>query len=224
MRTEWKQSRRAWYAGGAAITLVLITLGWFAVIGPKRASTSSIQNQTADAQTENIALRSKVSSLQAQDKKLPLLIAQLAQIQKELPAGSGMPALITQVMQQAQAAGVTLTSVTAGTPTVVTGTAAAPAPVANPAGHLFSIPVNLVGDGSLAQQRALLAAIQTVGPRRSLITSVGYTPVTPKTGAAPLIQSIDLHTTMSVKMQVFVAPQSPADEAALKQQLSSKPR
>lgn len=224
MKPELKQSRRAWYAGGAFVALVLVALGWFAVIGPERASTSSIQNQTADAQSQNLALRSKVSSLQAQEKKLPILINQLAEVQQELPSDSGMSAYITQVMRQAQAAGVTLTSVTAGAPTVVSAGTATSAPVANPAGHLFSIPVNLVGDGSLAQQRALLAAIQGAGPRRSLITSVGYTPIAPKTGAAPVIQSIDLHTTMSLKLQVFVAPQSPADEAALKQQLAAKPR
>jgi hypothetical protein len=222
--SELRQSRRAWYAGGAAGALALIALGWFLVIGPEVDSTASTRNQTADAESQNLVLRSKVSSLQAQDKNLPTLISQLAQVQKELPAESGMSAYITQVMKQAQAAGVALTSVTAGVPTLVTaGTGAAGASVANPAGHLFSIPVNLVGDGSLAHQRSFLAAIQTAGPRRSLVTSVGYTPVVPKSGLISPVQSIDGNCTMSLKLQVFVAPQSPAEEAALKQQLSSKP-
>ncbi|MDQ2836224.1 MAG: hypothetical protein M3Y42_14925 [Actinomycetota bacterium] len=221
--SELRQSRRAWYAGGAAAAAALIALGWFVVIGPETASTASIKNQTADAATQNLVLRGKVSSLKAQDKKLPTLLSQLAEVQRELPSGSGMSAYLTQVMAQAQAAGVTLTSVTAGAPTVVTSGTAASAIVANPAGHLFSIPVNLVGDGSLAQQRKLLTAIQTAGPRRSLVISVGYTPVTAATSGGSAVQSIDVHTTMSVKLQVFVAPQSPADEAALKQLSSATP-
>ena len=221
--TDWKQSRRAWYAGGAAGALVVVAIGWFGVIGPELSSTSSTKTQTADAQMQNIALQGKVRALKEQDKKLPTLVRQLAEVQQELPAGSGMSAYITQVMKQADAAGVTLTSVTAGAPTVVTaGTAATSAPVTNPAGHLFSIPVNLVGEGSLAQQRKLLAAIQTAGPRRSLVTSVGYTPVSASGSGTSSVQSIDARTTMSLKLQVFVAPQSPADEAALKEQLSIK--
>lgn len=218
---ELPQSRKAWIGGGAAGAVLLIALGWFGVLGPEFASTTSTKSETADVQMQNAALSGKVSRLRAQDKQLPALVNQLAAVQQELPADSGMPAYITQLMRQAQAAGVRLTSIAAGVPTLVTAGAPGTAPtvVGDPAGHLFAIPVNVVGDGSLAHQRSLLAAIQTVGPRRSLVTSVSYAP----TDSSSTSSSIDARTTMTVKLQVFVAPRSPADEAALKRQLAVKP-
>ena len=219
------QSRRTWIAGGAVGAIALIALGWLGLIGPELASTSSLKNQTADAQTQNFVLRSKVTTLQAQDKKLPALKQQLAALQRELPPDSGMPTYIKQVMQQADAAGVVLTSITAGTPVsaALNGVAASTLPIASPAGHLFSIPVNVVGDGSLAQQRALIKSIQNNGPRRALLTSVAFgLPDDVAAGDPDKIQTIDPGNVMTIQLQVFVAPQSPADEALLKQQIAGK--
>ena len=215
------QSRRTWIVGGAAGAVALIAMSWLGLIGPELASTSSLKNQTSDAQTQNFVLRSKVTTLQAQDKKLPALKRQLAALEKQLPSDSGMSSYIRQVMKQADSAGVTLTSVTAGSPTVaVVGGGVATVQVASPAGHLFSIPVNIVGDGSLTQQRALLKAIQNNGPRRALLTSVAFSPPDESGSGGNTIQSIDRSDIMTLQLQVFVAPQTPADEAALKQQIA----
>lgn len=220
MTSQYAQSLKVWTAGGAVGALGLAVLGWVALVGPQLSHVSATKSQTQDAQLQNLMLMSKVSRLRAENEKLASLTAQLSEIRTELPADSGMPNYIRQVLAQAATAGVTVTSLTAGAPSaVVSATATAVAPGGDPTGHLFQIPISLASTGSLANQRKLMRAVQTIGPRRALVSTVQFSPVTAGGSDSKQKPSIDAATTMTATLQVFVAPQNPAAEAALKKQL-----
>ncbi len=110
-----------------------------------------------------------------------------------------------------------------------TGAPVAPSPAAS-AGTLYAVPVTISADGPLVGQRMLLAAIQTQGPRGALVSSVQFSASADATpgGTGKSGRSSDEGdgaakgadpTSMTVQLTVFVAPQSPDDEAALRKQL-----
>lgn len=220
MTNQYAQSLKVWMAGGAVGVLGLAIVGWVAVVGPQLSEVSATKSQTADAQLQNLVLMSKVNRLRSDNEKLASLTAKLTELRTELPPDSGMPNYIRQVLAQAATAGVTVTSLSAGAPSaVVSPTATAVAPGGDPTGHLFQIPISLATSGSLANQRKLMRAIQTIGPRRALVSTVQFSPVNAGGSDAKQRPSIDSATTMTATLQVFVAPQNPAAEAALKKEL-----
>lgn len=209
------QSQRTWIAGGVVATLLLAALSWFFVVRPEVAGTSSLKTQTADVQVQNIVLAQKVTSLRKQNDKLPQLITQLAAKTQELPSDGSLQDYTRQLISQAALSGVKLQSITAGAVSLAGPTAGATS-AGSPAGKLFQIPVSISALGSLTANRALLRAIQQAGPRRSLLTSVQFTPTQAK------VPNIDTFSTMTLQLMVFVAPQTPAAEAALEKQLGHR--
>jgi hypothetical protein len=212
------QSAKVWIGGGAAGLVVVALLGWFAVISPQLSSTSAIKDQTASVEMQNVVLEGKVSKLRNQNDQLKSLTTTLDRAQQELPSDSGLPDYTRQLIQQANTTGVTLGGISAGAPTAVlsSGATASSGAVNGPAGHLFSIPINLVSSGTLPQNRAFLKAIQSVGPRRALVTAAQFAPGTTGSATPAAVGQVN----MTLQLLVYVAPQTPADEAALQRQLA----
>lgn len=209
------QSQRSWIACGVAAAVLLAMLSWFFVVRPEFSSTSSLKSQTADAEVANVVLMQKVNSLRKQNSKLGELTDQLAAKSLELPSDSSLQDYTRQLIAQAALSGVKLQSITAGA-VALAGPAVRATSVGNPAGKLFQIPVSVTTLGSLMANRALLKAVQDAGPRRSLLTSVQFTPSQSK------VPNIDTFSTMTLQTVVFVAPQTPEAEAALEKQLGHK--
>lgn len=213
---------KLWTYGGVAGCLLLAVIAWFAFVSPALSHVSSVNSQTAQAQQQNDVLRAKVAHLQQVDAGIADLRTKVAQAREALPVGDGLPDFTRQLQAQAASARVTLTSITAGAPAVVGAGPAAAAPATpkgaatNAAGKLYSIPVTLVTAGSLIHQRGILNEVQAMGPRLALVTSVGFSP-----GSSATTTSIDNNVTMTVQMQVFVAPQTPTAEAQLSKQLGT---
>jgi hypothetical protein len=219
---------RTWLAGGAGGAVLLLLAAWFAVINPELSSAADVRDQTAVASTQNTVLQHKVAVLREQYATIDTLGVELGAQRAALPADSGLPAFTRQLTEQATAAGESLTSITTGEPGLVaapaaappaapasgaaaqpTGPATAPGTVTSAVGQLLSIPVTVVVDGPLAGHRALLTALQQTGPRRALVGSVVLAPATGQATA-----SVDGTTTMTVTLQVFVAPQASTPPAA----------
>ena len=80
------------------------------------------------------------------------------------------------------------------------------------------IPLTLKTTGSIPAQDQLLTLIQTVGPRRALVTSADFQP-----GTGANTASITSDASMTIQLQIFVAPQTPAAVAELQKQLASAP-
>lgn len=220
------QDKRAWLGGGAIAAVLIAAVGWFMVISPERSSTASLDAQTSDAQLQNVLTQAKVAKLRLQAANVSKLQAQLASALEALPAASGLPAFTRQLSAQAAASHVTVTNISIGAITaanpdgaaVVPGATTAPtAPSATPtpgattpsgtnvpataAGSVFAIPVTVVSTGSLTDELAFLKAIQTVGPRRTLVTSTQFAP-----GSGVSTASIDKATTVTAQLTVFSAP------------------
>lgn len=230
--TVARSTDRTWLAGGAVGAVLLLLIAWFAVINPELSAASDLHEQTASASTQNVVLQRKVATLRDDYAKIDSLGTELVAQRLALPTGSGLADLTRQLTEQATAAGESLTSITTGEPALVATPAAAAsaagaatsgsaattsAPAAAGAtgtttstgGQLLSIPVTVVVDGSLSGHQALLTALQQTGPRRALVGSVVLAPATGEATA-----SVDGTTTMTITLQVFVAPEPAAASAA----------
>ncbi len=300
---------RWWIAGGVLVAVLLAAGSWLMLIGPKLDDADSVRAQAQSASDQNTVLQIKVNKLRADSASMPDLLRQLDTLHAQLPTSSGLDAFTRQLSRDAADAGVTLTSIVIGVPTVVK---ASSAPKAAPTGEtagtagsdaagsagagsgsgdasdaastpgaatstqpaapaaatsLYTIPVTVAATGRLADQRTLLHAIQAQGPRGALVSSVQFAPapeVADRPGGEPgdaqpsgapgttvsssgderasgtaratgtaqgTVQSTgtvpaggagaadDTAVTMTVQLAVFVAPQTPDDEAALRKQL-----
>jgi hypothetical protein len=249
---------RVWIVVGVLASIAVMALSWFFFINPQLNTRATAEQQTADAQMQNLALHQKIDKLRRDSANSAALQAQLDDARDALPTDHRLDAFTRQLTAQAQKAGVTVMSITPASPVLLqtqptagptsddaaageadaTGTAppaAAPttAPkTTGPAGQLYAIQVTLITDGTVAKQQALLQAIQTEGPRAALVLSTKMAPdqataAAPAAPAAPTAptsgtgkatgtpQTLVDTWTMTTVLQVFVAPQSPQDQAAL---------
>jgi hypothetical protein len=208
------QSKRAWLGGGAVAAVLIAAVSWFMVISPERSSTASLGTETNDAQLQNTLTQAKVTKLRLEAANVGKLQARLASALQALPKASGLPAFTRQLSAQAAATHVAVTSISIGAITTANadGTAmrpgAAPATTtpgttaaATAAGSVFAIPVTVVSSGSFTHELAFLTAIQTLGPRRALVTSTQFAP-----GTGALAASLDTATTLTAQLTVFSAP------------------
>lgn len=213
------QLERLWLAGGVLVVVLTAVLAWFMVVNPKLSEASDADARTADAQTANLALNARVQKLRAQTDALSTIQGALRTVREALPTSADIDVFTRQVSADATRAGVTVTSIVAATPVPVSGTGKAVSgngvAAQNVAGQLFSIHVSVVTDGPAAAQQTFLRAMQD-GARVALVTAVSVAPSS--TGSVTLHGS---RSTMTVEMNVFVAPQSPEAEEALQKQLSA---
>jgi hypothetical protein len=228
---------RAWIAGGVAGGVTIAALGWFLAINPELSKTSSLRDSTVATQDQNTVLQRKVRKLRADNANIGKLTGVLKEVRLGLPADSGMPDFTRQLAKQATTAVVLVASIDAAAPVGVEAATAPttkgaapakPAPAAPagsaksgsaaPAAKLFSIPVTVVSEGTVQHLRAFLDAIQVKGPRRVLVGSVQMAPTLDVVTASP-----SANWTMTVSLQVFVAPQTPAGAIQLQQQLGGRP-
>jgi hypothetical protein len=214
-----KQKRQIWIGVGVLGVFLVVVIAWFALIGPELSSATSLNEETAQTQTQNTVLQSKVAKLQADSANMEGLGQQLRDAQAALPTNSGMPDFTRQLGQQAAAAGVVIGSITVAAPVAVSADPNAAPPASGTvaaAGNLFAIPVTVVADGPLAGHRNLLTAVEQQGPRRAMVDSVTFGAAGASTSTSA---SVDGTSTMTAKLRVFVAPQSPAALAELQTQL-----
>jgi hypothetical protein len=218
---------RVWMVGGAVAGVVLSALAWFMVINPELSNAASLDEQTADSQTQNISLQSKLHRLQADNANIEALVAALREARTELPVNSSLADYTRQLTEYAGKNRVNISGITAGEPAALTSAvpaAAAPAagtgsatdnppatgaPAArasgatavSPAGQLYGLPLTVVVKGSAANDLGFLADIQGPARRAALISASQLTGDTTKR---------DGTMQLTVQLQVFVAPQAPS--------------
>jgi Tfp pilus assembly protein PilO len=202
---------RVWLVGGALLALVIAAVGWTVFIGPQLSTTRDLRDQTVETQRANDLLQVKARSLEDKSTRMGQLTASLRAAEAALPSGSGLPDFTRQINAQATAAGVVITSVVVGAPAPVAG--ATPASAVD--GGLFSMPVTLESRGALSDQIAFLGAVRTGGARRVLISSLQVSPGVGAKGA-----SISGESRLSTRLEIFSAPQTPAQTRQLKKLLS----
>ena len=206
------QRTRALIGGGIVVALLIALLSWFVAIRPQLSSASSLRSQTTDSQLTNDVLRAKLRTLEKADQQRSSLAAELSAARDALPTTNGLPDLTRQIAAQTAATQVALTGIRASAPVLTSSSATGAATATgNPAGKLFAIPVTLTTVGALTNQRNFLEAVQQDGPRAALVSSVSFLPSSNATTG-----SLSSITTMTVQLQVFVAPQTEAEEQQLR--------
>jgi hypothetical protein len=213
------QLERLWLAGGVLVVVLATVVAWFMVVNPKLSEARDADARTVDAQTANLALNARVQKLRAQSDALSTIQDALRSVREALPTSADVDVFTRQLSADAAGAGVTVTSIVAASPVPVVGSGK---PVSgngvaaqSVAGQLFSIHVSVVTDGPDSAQQKFLRAVQD-GARAALVTA---TSVAPSSTTGPNARTG--RSTMTVEMNVFVAPQSPEAEEALQKQLSA---
>jgi hypothetical protein len=212
------QGKRAWLGGGALVALLIVVMSWFMVISPELSAAAALRTQATDADLQNSVTQGKVAKLRLQAEHLGELTTSLASALEALPTSSGLPAFTRQLSAQGTLSHVDVTSIVIGsissvnadgatgtTPTTTTPAPTATAPAnagSTSAGSVYAIPVTVISSGSLTHELAFLKAIQTLGPRRALLTSTQFAPG----GGGAQGASIDRSATVTVQLTVFSAP------------------
>ncbi|MEO5832171.1 MAG: hypothetical protein ABIR83_02240 [Nakamurella sp.] len=209
--------------------MVILAVGWFVVIGPVRDEAASTRTQIESAQLQNSVFEARNAKLKAQNDDVVALRGSLAGTLAELPADGGLPSFTRQLSAQAAAHSVSLTSVVVGASSAVVGsegavvaapvaaadaTVAAPAAVAAATG-LMQTTVTIAASGLGRDLTGFLSDIQVAGPRRALVTATQVAPTDAATGSGP-----DAASTLSLTLDIFSAPVTPAEQAALEKLLS----
>lgn len=198
---------RVWIGSGAAAAVMIAAAGWLFFVSPQLDAKADSEQQTVDAQTQNVVLQQKINRLQAQSEHAGELQDELDGVRAGVPTQHDMDAFTRQLGEQAGAVGVTISSISPGQPTPIinrgkpsakttepadTGTdpesasgtepdtgSSGPDGTAAPSksAQVYSIAVTVVSSGPMDGQREFLSLLEKQGPRRALIVSTSFSAV-----------------------------------------------
>lgn len=169
---------RPWVIGGALACLLVLAVGWFLLVSPKRSEAATVRAQVATQEAANQVLRGQIGQLQEQAKSLVAKQAELQGIARRVPDGPQLPGLIRALEDARGRAGVDLVSVTPSAPT-------ATGPVVAGAAAYQVIPISLSVHGDYAQMTLFLDELETL-QRLYLVKGVTITPQAAKAGTTTL--------------------------------------
>ena len=112
--TPRAQDKRVWLAGGAAVAVLIVAVGWLAVISPQLSSAKALDAQADSARAQNGVLAAKVATLKRQNDNVGQLRTSLRSALAALPFDSGLPTFTRQLADQATESKVALSSITVG--------------------------------------------------------------------------------------------------------------
>lgn len=160
----------------ATAVLLVVLVGWFALVAPKRAKAAELDTKTADAQTQLIGTRRFLhSSVGAKSAR------ELEQLTRAVPTDPRMAEILRQLTQASRMAGVRIDGVTPGVVTSTTGAQAIPMSVVAE-GHYFRLQkfVHLLRSAAVVSTDSLhvsgrLLAIDSIDFSSAATTSGGGT-------------------------------------------------
>jgi Tfp pilus assembly protein PilO len=117
---------------GAVLGFLLAVIGWFFVIAPQRGQTAAVNDSVAGAQLGNAGLQARINQLDAQNKLLPRVEAELSRARLALPQDSGLPAFLQSLQRIGNATAAQVTSLSVGQPTSL-APSTAPSPTSSEA-------------------------------------------------------------------------------------------
>lgn len=216
---------RSWSLAVAAGCALLTLAAWFLLIAPQRAEAADLRGQAVAAHQANDSTQLRTQQLKAQYQELPAKQAELAVVQRQLPADADLPTLIRTFTAIAKLSGLQLLSIAPSAPVAVGGAVAggataggAPTTLAEAdapatAGLLgMSTAIVVQGDfaGSTLFLQRLQAASERVGEswmsRAFLVQSVK---VAPSQGTTSTATTSAGQVQMTITGQVFVLASAP---------------
>ncbi len=98
----------------AVVAVVLIVAWYFLLFSPTRTELSDLDSQIQAQQTALTTAKQEVVRLESYKKTAPQSRAEIVRLGKMLPQSEGIPSLIIELTQTADASGVDLNSITRG--------------------------------------------------------------------------------------------------------------
>jgi type IV pilus assembly protein PilO len=100
----WPKSVKGFFI--TVVIIVIVFLGWYFYVDGRQATLASGQQQEAKLKQEFEQKQAKVVNLDALKAQLAQMNEMLSQMLRELPSKTEMPALLVNISQTAQAAGI----------------------------------------------------------------------------------------------------------------------
>lgn len=203
-----------WSIGAALICIVVFVASYFLLISPRRADAQGVRVQVGQSDNQATVLQAHIAQLKAEFADLPKQKAQLKAIKDQLPPTADMPAFVRTLQSLAAQAGVSLDSITPGTPVVVTPVGVA-APTVAGAGTLVSIPMSMVITGEYFEVSLFLKNLQTKTQRSFLVTGFAAAPATVATTTPPVAVTVAPTTTASASPSATSTPTATSTGSAV---------
>lgn len=233
MNTSAWQNRRVWLGGTAALAVLIVAAAWFLAISPKRSDAASTQSQTNNVQTQNGVLAASNAALARQKSHLAGYQARLLRALQALPGNSQLPEFTVSVTAAAKQTHVAIKSIDIGDQTAVvapvaaapttdaaspsptassaapnpTSTGAVPAVTSSAAASQYSIPITIQASGTPENETVFVRELEAA-PRAATVTSAQFA-------------ASNKSTILTVQLNVFTAPMSPAQVKEFKHLLAA---
>lgn len=117
----------------AAGLLIVVLVGWFALVGPKRAQSASLDEEIADYETK-IMLATEAKKASDAPPEVEIRVADLFRLAKAMPDREDMPGVILELNSVALSTGIAFVSIAPGT-------------AVTREGH-YSVPITLTFEGN----------------------------------------------------------------------------
>ena len=159
---------RVWLSVLAAVVL-LTAAWWFLFYGPARTQQEALETESASLVAQQGQLRTQIAQLREIREQEVQIQADLARLEQYIPVNPSQASLVRQVQLAADAAGMTVQSMTFADPEVVEG---APPP-AQPGLVLGRIQTQIELSGGYFQSADFLRRIEVEVARAMLIQQIG---------------------------------------------------
>lgn len=156
-----KGSRGPLLAGIGAVLLVVLLV--FFLVLPKMGEVSDAQEQLTAAQAEQGTLESQLAALEQAQAAAPEARATIEDVERQIPPTADEPGLLLLIKNAAARSGVTLATLTPGTPTL------------DPTTGLSVIPLAVSAEGGYFQLTEFLYSIETL-PRAAKVENATLAP------------------------------------------------
>lgn len=155
---------RRWLFGGIAASILLFVLGFFLIVNPARNQAADIQARADSVEENNVLLANKLNQMKQQATEVPAKLEEIEAIQRKMPSEMKQPELVRAIEQEAQSAGVDLTSIAPATPVAVEGSSTG----------TIALPVAVTADGRYANIKTFVDNLERL-ERAFLIQTVDVT-------------------------------------------------
>jgi Tfp pilus assembly protein PilO len=155
-------SRGPLIAGAGAVALVLILV--FFLVLPKMGQVSDANDELTAAQGQQGTLESQLAALEQAEAAAPEARETIREVEEQIPPTADESGMLLLVKNAAASSGVTLSTLTPGTPTL------------DAASGLSAIPLAITASGNYFQLTEFLYSLETL-PRAAKVQTVAMAPV-----------------------------------------------
>jgi Tfp pilus assembly protein PilO len=153
---------RLWLILTAVVVVAVLVGGWFLLISPNRAEAADLRDQTAATEQQISMLRGTLAELQEMQKNLPAQQAALEAISKQIPSDPALPALIRALTNAGRTSGVDVTNIAPSAPTPLSVIPAAGGTTTATSTQITVIPLTVTAKGTYTQVQQFVQRLESL--------------------------------------------------------------